>query len=357
MFGPGLGECCVIHIGNGDWIIIDSCIDSESKRPAALNYLDEIGVDYSNKVILLIVTHFHDDHIRGISEIAEKCTNATLCTSAAFHSEEFRTVLAVYNKSSSPVGSGVLELYKILKLCRDEGRSLKHALVDRIIYERSGAGWQTSIRSLAPSDEQLRRSLASASDLIPERNESRRRMPNDGLNHYSVVINVEAEGTSLLLGGDLEETSRSDCGWKAVVDAHDSARFPKSCVFKVPHHGSENGHNEHVWSRMLVSNCWAILTPFGKGKKKLPSPDDIRRITSKTENAYVTAPRSVARSKRVRPSAVERSVREVAGRLRTVTWNTGHIRLRKYAEKSDRSWQIELYNGAQQLRTGSEVAN
>ena len=168
---------------------------------------------------------------------------------------------------------------------------------------------------------------------------------------------MEAEGSSLLLGGDLEETSRSDCGWKAVVDAHGSARFPKSCVFKVPHHGSENGHNEHVWSRMLVSNCWAILTPFSKGKKKLPSPDDIRRITSKTENAYVTAPRSVARSKRVRPSAVERSVREVAGRLRTVTWNTGHIRLRKYAEKSDRSWQIELYNGAQQLRTGSEVAN
>ena len=47
LFGPGRGECAVIHLGWGDWACIDSCIDRATKRPAALSYLERIGVDPS----------------------------------------------------------------------------------------------------------------------------------------------------------------------------------------------------------------------------------------------------------------------------------------------------------------------
>jgi hypothetical protein len=45
VFGPGYGECCLVHRGGSKWIIIDSCVDVDTGRPAALTYLDNIGVD------------------------------------------------------------------------------------------------------------------------------------------------------------------------------------------------------------------------------------------------------------------------------------------------------------------------
>lgn len=39
VFGPGYGEAIVIHLGENEWILIDSCIEPESKEPAAIHYL------------------------------------------------------------------------------------------------------------------------------------------------------------------------------------------------------------------------------------------------------------------------------------------------------------------------------
>jgi hypothetical protein len=50
LFGPGFGESIVVHAGNDHWIIVDSCIDADSGRPAALAYLDSIKVDVSSAV-------------------------------------------------------------------------------------------------------------------------------------------------------------------------------------------------------------------------------------------------------------------------------------------------------------------
>ena len=65
LLGPGYGECAIIHYGHGEWIIVDSCVD-EAGHPAALNYLRQIGVDAGRSVRMIVVTHWHDDHIRGI---------------------------------------------------------------------------------------------------------------------------------------------------------------------------------------------------------------------------------------------------------------------------------------------------
>jgi hypothetical protein len=39
VFGRGYGEAICIHLGDGDWILIDSCINPATRRPAALSYL------------------------------------------------------------------------------------------------------------------------------------------------------------------------------------------------------------------------------------------------------------------------------------------------------------------------------
>lgn len=36
VFGPGIGECVVVHAGAGEWMIVDSCVDRSSGLPVAL---------------------------------------------------------------------------------------------------------------------------------------------------------------------------------------------------------------------------------------------------------------------------------------------------------------------------------
>ena len=62
LFGPGVGECVVIHLGLGEWLIVDSCLTA-GREPVAISYLSELGVPLDS-VRMCLFTHFHDDHIR-----------------------------------------------------------------------------------------------------------------------------------------------------------------------------------------------------------------------------------------------------------------------------------------------------
>ena len=65
IFGPGIGECIVLHIGQGRWFVIDSCLCPKTKQPIALQYFKDIGVDASTQVVGILISHWHSDHIQG----------------------------------------------------------------------------------------------------------------------------------------------------------------------------------------------------------------------------------------------------------------------------------------------------
>jgi glyoxylase-like metal-dependent hydrolase (beta-lactamase superfamily II) len=67
IIGPGRGECVILHLGNNDWCVVDSCLDRNSSQPAAVEYLQSLGGDALGGVRLVIATHWHDDHIRGLA--------------------------------------------------------------------------------------------------------------------------------------------------------------------------------------------------------------------------------------------------------------------------------------------------
>ena len=88
LFGPGYGESIVLHIGFGSWVIVDSCINDAGK-PRALEYLESIGVNPAQGVELIVATHWHDDHIRGMAKLVEVCSKANFCCANALRTEEF----------------------------------------------------------------------------------------------------------------------------------------------------------------------------------------------------------------------------------------------------------------------------
>ena len=124
IFGPGFGgKSSLIHIGDGEWIVIDSCIDNTSSQPAALAFFEHIGVDPAVAVRLICASHRHDDHVGGISKIVEVCKNADFACSMALSSGEFVELASVYNRNRALIQpSGSSEMYDVLSLLEKRGQ-------------------------------------------------------------------------------------------------------------------------------------------------------------------------------------------------------------------------------------------
>ena len=116
LVGPGYGECALVHIGDEKWVIIDSCKDADD-RPAALAYLSHLGVDPAESVCLIVTTHWHDDHIKGMADLVEACPHAIFCCAAALLENEFLARLgALEGSEDTPTGYNMRELFNVIKL-------------------------------------------------------------------------------------------------------------------------------------------------------------------------------------------------------------------------------------------------
>lgn len=352
VFGPGFGECILLHIGSNKWIVVDSCKDSVSKKPVALEYLESIGIEPSSAVIMVLVTHWHDDHIRGIPEILEECPEALIAVSQAATVDQFIQYVTLLNTNNELKGSnGVREYAKLLAMLAERGVECKKACADRRLLQIPSCdlshGGTCDIWSLAPSDTQIDQINHSIAALFPTHGDSKpRAIPNEP-NNTSAVVQILIGDLGVLLGGDLEETSNPSTGWTAIVES--TARPTVKCeVFKIPHHGSKNANNDDVWSDMLTPSNLAVVTPFNKGKTRLPTPDDKSRIVAKTANAYLT--QAIPGGKRTRPKMVEKTLRDSGKSLRTIKKTMGFVRLRRQlGESAPVDWDVLCRGGATKL--------
>lgn len=357
LIGPGYGECCVVHLGSNHWITIDSCIDSHSRQPAALSYLDSIGVDASEAVRLIVATHWHDDHIRGIGKVLGCCSNSRFCCSAALTRKEFIATVCQYGgKNPIAGGPGVREISEVLHILEKRGHQTSpiRAVMNRRILHYDAKtlahGQECSIWVLSPSDKQVEQFFYELTAMMPGLKQAKRRAIAQTPNHSAVAVCIKIGDVSILLGSDLEETRNPETGWSVIVRSAERPRG-RATIFKVPHHGSENGHNQDVWNEMLAANPYAVLTPFGSGRKMLPSIEDAGRITGLTDSAYSTATVRQAKTNKRRDPAVEKTIKTTVGTLRQAEPATGVIRLRGNAgAENSSSWQVELLNGACHLR-------
>ncbi|MCQ4313483.1 MBL fold metallo-hydrolase [Pseudomonas stutzeri] len=342
LFGPGYGECVLVRIDKDKWVIVDSCHDNYGE-PAALSYLKSIGVSV-DQVIMVVVTHWHDDHVRGLSKIVEVCTKAKFCMSHVFTNKEFVAFLSAYSQAqvTDKFSSGGKEMIQILKVLSQRGQIVTKAEPDRRLYQCSALdGSPIEIWSLSPSDECLDRFMGFVADNMPKKGESRKRLPSIYSNETAVALLVKYGDHSVLLGADLEETHR---GWTSIL-ASCGRPTDKSSLFKIPHHGSSNGHHDGVWEKMLVEKPISILTPYNRGYK-LPKKEDIDRISSLSDKTYTTrivrSGRTVNRSKSVL-KMIDATVKEIS----VIDTGVGHIRATLPSGQTE--WHVELLNGAQVL--------
>jgi Metallo-beta-lactamase superfamily len=350
VFGRGFGESILLHLGDGRWILVDSLCDKDG-RVSPLRYLEEIGVDPATAIKLIVVTHWHDDHVKGISTAYQLATDAILSMPIAMKSSQLEAFKNSARASGSEhLSSGVAELDEIARIRdRDHRRPIRPASADRELlgYNDLTHGHQVLIKSLSPSDADTQAFLKQVA-YAPRPDASQRAQPFDD-NAVSVALWASVGPHRILLGADLETTNNPLTGWQAVLSSP-SPLVGQASLLKIPHHGSYNGHHQPVWNTLLTPQPTAVLTTWDLGTK-LPSQNDITRILNLTPDAFITS-RVDRKPKSNRPQSVQKRLRELnkAGvRIHSRLPFAGHVRLRLDLSEPSPIWQVALFKDAVHL--------
>lgn len=347
-----MGESVVAHLGFGDWIVVDSCVDRRTGENVALRYLDRLNIDASAAVRAVVATHAHDDHVGGISSVVEACPAASFVCPAATTSAEFFAMLEIDEVLGDLRLATFSEFRRIAEIFEDRrARRLAFpyvwAIADRPVYVRDESGKpKTLITALSPSDTAVTIAKRELLAQIPRDGDRPKRLAARDPNTMAVALWIQVGDIRVLLGSDLLTGPGEDCGWNAAIRTLAPGGH-RASVYKVAHHGAPNAHHEGIWDRLLVPKPWAGLTPYRRGSRPRPSEDDIQRLCNKTPNAYVTAsprqplPTAHLRSLASSLSPVARNVREPDGRA-------GHIRFRTTFDRPD-TWDVSLDEPARAL--------
>lgn len=336
LFGPGYGESIALHVGGGAWVLVDSCLDKDG-TPRSLRYLESLGLDPARAVVLVVATHWHDDHIRGMARLVEACGEAVFCCSGALCQREFLSVVGTLEaRPFSDAGSGVREIHGVFSRRGDAASRQIFALANQRILKRGGC----EIWSLSPDSAVFEDFLRSIGRWAPVERQTKTRFPDPSPNEAAVALWVGTGDAALLLGADLERR-----GWTSILQS-DERPSGVASVFKIPHHGSGNAHEPGVWTHMLTPNPFAVLTPWRRGRSALPTRRDVQRILACTKNAYATTKTDSLRTGSVRRGqTVERTIRESGIRLRRLPMSPGWLRLRRPLG-SPTPWTVEMFGPA-----------
>lgn len=331
LFGPGVGESAVVHLGNGRWMIVDSCRSGKEGCPAALEYLERIGVNIEHDVRLIVATHWHDDHIRGLATLVKRATNAEFICSAALLCEEFLTLVNA-DKIVKLIGnsSGVSEFAHILDIISKRSKKRYVTGPDHWASEgkrvHNDPDTGVEVWALSPSSQTITDAKAAFASTMPQVGEDIGRFCSQNPNDFSIALMVLAPGINLLLGGDLEKGRDEKRGWQAVLR---STVIPQqaSHFYKVAHHGSKGADLDGIWKDLLVEQPYTLIAPYARGGSPLPSNDDIKRIKRHTNHAYCTV-WPITKEPKKRDSSVQQTLNEMVITHRELRKEAGHICMR-----------------------------
>ena len=201
--------------------------------------------------------------------------------------------------------------------------------------------------SLSPSDFEIQRAQQSLAALLPKAKSTPCCHKRDYRMTRPSCYIFRSGKLTVLLGADLEDDPAVHTGWNVVLDSPERPPQLASC-YKVSHHGSYTGDRPRIWSELLTSDPYAILTPFNSGSWPLPQASDITRICRHTANAYITStPRQ--RSRRPRTGAVGKAIHQRVRRIWTVDDAWSCVQLRRNLDALS-DWRLELGTRATRLQ-------
>jgi hypothetical protein len=354
LFGCGFGEGIAVHLGQQAWMVVDSCVSVDGVIQP-LDYLRSLGVALASEVELVVATHWHADHVKGISQIVEECRTAEVALSSAFTSRQFRTLIGLLRGSEE--GDDVAAEYaKVLELLDSRARAGRPSVPavawtfeGRQLVPAAGLrGKRASVQALSPSNDSTTMTLGAVSGLVPMPGSRRRPIAWRRDNHGAIVLWVSRGDHHILLGSDLEETGHAGTGWSAVASST-SRTSARASLYKVAHHGSRTAESPAIWNSLVGAEPVSIVTEWRNGGSALPSARDRVRICERSARAFITSDDSTRSAGRpsTRSRAKAKAMVDATVSVRAERGLIGHVRARIHPDET--SWRIAVDGVARDL--------
>lgn len=339
LFGPGYGEAIAVHLGEQAWLLVDSCIDPDAKKPASLAYLQSIGVNVGEHVRAVVASHWHDDHVGGMAELAEACANAEFFISAVLNDKEAEWFLAGYSGSSAPgQARGTRELFNVMRSRQAVNITTQRSL----LLDPTLNGRKVSVTALSPTPAATTQFIAHMADYMPGMGKPVNHAPDIRPNLAAIALHIDFDDDAILLGADLEE--HRTMGWSAVTGTPWVANRKQCSAYKVAHHGSITGDCEALWNQLLAQDPVSCLTPFVNGNVKLPTDADRTRVKGRSSEAYISS--NASKKPQIPRWQLDR-LNQIGRNITPLNNGFGAVRLRK--KLSSNAWNATLFGRAAAL--------
>lgn len=346
--GGGYGESIVIHLGDQNWMVVDSCQDPNTHECLPLEYLKSLNVNTKRNVKLIVCTHWHDDHIRGISKLLKECPSAIFTFAQTTDRKKFLQFVGLdYKKLKNETStSSTYELQKSLDILRKRNQPIKEAVQDRLLLKKSSKELFFEIFSLSPSDKILDNFNQEIAALITDYGCSNKKTIIDSPNDKSVVIFIKVNNIRFLLGSDMEVSNDKNKGWECIKN-NCQCIDKKSILYKIPHHGSINGYNRAIFEGLVSNEAVSLLSPYNRGKK-LPKKDMLINYLNHTELLYITSDTFNKPKPKKREKSMAKAISRFNKTLYEVPFKKGIIQCRMEL-KNTNSWTIKLFGEANKI--------
>jgi len=343
--GGGYGESVLLKVGIDEWIIIDSCIDPYTKKPLPLQYLEELGVPLE-KVRLVICTHWHNDHIIGISQILASCLNAKFVFSRITDLKKFLYLCGLDSqKTSKGSVTSTEEFLNCIKIVAGRRDYFFTAEADKKIYRSivRPINLEFELYALSPSPKVIEDFTGEISTLITEYGQRNNAIINKSPNDKSVALLLKFGNTRVILGADLEIGRDENEGWRHIVINSLVCDDHRSSIFKIPHHGSENGYLQEVFMNLINEDGILKIAPFAR--HNLPTDNMIDVFSTHSNHLYLTSKNSISQKPKNRDKGIAKIAELACKNLREVKFSYGVIQSRIQYTNNLASW-VTLTHGA-----------
>jgi beta-lactamase superfamily II metal-dependent hydrolase len=354
--GGGYGESILIHLSHKQWIVVDSCINPKTKQSLPLEYLDNLNVNIEEDVKLILCTHWHDDHILGVSNLLKRAKSAVFSITEAGDRKKFLQLIGLdFNKVKDIKDvSSTIELNECLDIMDKRGATVKLASQDKVLLSNKVQEVEYSVIALSPSDLVIQEFSEELSSLIDEYGKQNRKIVRNSPNDKSVVVYIKINDSRILLGSDLEVSENINKGWLCIMSNSQTIdKNKKAKIFKIPHHGSKNGYHTDIWSNLVEEKSIAKLTSWNRGSK-LPEKEMLATYLTHTPLLYSTSrlpenPVKIVYNKpKKRNRTTDKTLKKLNTSVKEVPFVQGIIQSRTNISSMD-NWQTVTYGEAFQV--------
>lgn len=326
IFGSGYGESIVLHIPHVGWGIIDSCVQKFDGLPIVppLEYLLKVLDHPYPKLAFFILTHPHEDHCKGIDKIIRGYPGGIkrVCRYDGFGLREFRAKNANKNTPLRRIAPGLVYAFRAMDEAKEKGSQLKDLdentlVLDERVETEEDSFIDIRMMALSPSaesKEQYRDALIEAINI----EEGTFHVEKDCTDHnlISVALVLTVGNLQVVFGGDVETGTNNETGWAGIVSNINEPSLWAHIV-KVPHHGSENAHNDLAWEKFCSKEKpIALVAPFLNGSVALPKENDVERIKALSQKVGVAG--YINLEKRLKKYYTRDVVRSIENTARTM---------------------------------------